>query len=105
MPSVKPDLTNSPRQVSEAEIREIIAKCRTRLEDSPKGAHHPDNIMDTANFNIGQYRISWCVRGDNTPEFAKYLGYLNIWQLYPELVRGRSLKSFFQSVLKGAYSE
>lgn len=57
--------------------------------------------MDTANFNMGQYRLSWCVRGDNTSEYADYLGYLNFWELFPDLPKGRSLEAFYQEVLRG----
>ncbi|CAI7592024.1 unnamed protein product [Penicillium palitans] len=60
--------------VSEEELHDIIAECRKKLEASSKPLSDPSNIMDTANFNMGQYRLSWCVRGDNTPEYADYLG-------------------------------
>lgn len=82
------------------EIHDIIKTCRQRLESSSETAHHPSNIMDTANFNMGQYRISWCIRGDNTPEYAEYLGYLDFWNLYPEFPRGRSLEDFYRRVLE-----
>ena len=32
-----------------------------------------------------QYKYSWGVRGDNTPEYAVYLGYLTSKDLYPDL--------------------
>ncbi|KAE8365964.1 isoflavone reductase family protein [Aspergillus caelatus] len=85
--------------VSVAEIYEIIKACRKRLEESPHKMMHPDNIMDCANYNMGEYRISWCVRGDNTPEYAEYLGYLDFWKLFPNFQKGTSLESFFQSVV------
>ncbi|KAL2890665.1 isoflavone reductase family protein [Ceratocystis lukuohia] len=86
--------------VSEAEIKEIIEACRNKLSCSSESAHHPDNIMDTANFNMGQYRLSWCVRGDNTPEYADYLGYLNFWHLFPGSPKGKSLEAFFKDIVK-----
>ena len=58
--------------------------------------------MDTANFNMGQYRISWCVRGENSPEYADYLGYLDFWTLFPDFPRGGRLESFYREVLSGA---
>lgn len=61
--------------------------------------------MDTANFNMGQYRISWCVRGDNTPEYADYLGYLNFWKLFPEFPKGKSLETFYREVLSRTASD
>jgi hypothetical protein len=88
--------------VSEAEIKETIETCGRKLQESFESAHHPSNIMSTANFNMGQYRISWCIRGDNTPQYADYLGYLDFWKLYPDYPKGRSLEAFFQYVLSGA---
>ncbi|KAE8347225.1 hypothetical protein BDV24DRAFT_146772 [Aspergillus arachidicola] len=87
--------------VSLAEIYEIIETCRKRLENSAHGMMHPDNIMDCANYNMGEYRISWCVRGDNTPEYAEYLGYLDFWKMFPDFQKGTSLESFFRSVVGG----
>ncbi len=29
--------------------------------------------------------ISWGIRGDNTPEYAKYLGYVTCKELYPDM--------------------
>ncbi|GLA62065.1 hypothetical protein AtubIFM55763_007281 [Aspergillus tubingensis] len=57
------------------------------------------DIMDVANYKMGQYRISWYIRGDNTPEYAEYLGYLDFWKLFPDFPKGRSLKAFYQQVL------
>lgn len=60
--------------------------------------------MDTANFNMAQYRISWCVRGENTPEYADYLGYLDFWSLFPLFRGGRRLEAFYREVLGAASS-
>jgi hypothetical protein len=87
-------------QVSAAELQAIIESCRKRLEASPESLMHPSNIMDTANFNMGQYRISWCIRGDNTPEYADYLGYLDFWKLFPDFPRGKSLAEFYAEVIE-----
>ena len=57
--------------------------------------------MDTANFNMAQYRISWCVRGDNTPEYAEYLGCLDFWKLFSDFQRGRGLEAFYREVING----
>lgn len=40
------------------------------------------------------------IRGDNTPEYAQYLGYLDANQLYPDTEK-TSLQSFLQEVLDG----
>ncbi|KAF2141490.1 uncharacterized protein K452DRAFT_351566 [Aplosporella prunicola CBS 121167] len=87
--------------VSGEEIKEIIETSQKKLQGSSESAHHPSNIMDTASFNMGQYRISWCIRGDNTPEYAEYLGYEDFGNLYPDFPQGRSLKAFYDQVLKG----
>ncbi|GKZ36806.1 hypothetical protein AbraIFM66950_008038 [Aspergillus brasiliensis] len=81
--------------VSEAEIHEIIKSCGKRWQEDGDQV----DIMDIANYNMGQYRISWCIRGDNTPEYADYLGYLDFGKLFPDFPRGRSLKAFYQQVL------
>ncbi|OQE92425.1 hypothetical protein PENNAL_c0007G01520 [Penicillium nalgiovense] len=61
-------------RASEEQLHDIIAQCRKRLEASSLSLSDPSNIIDTANFNMGQYRISWCICGDNTPEYGDYLG-------------------------------
>ncbi|KAI2895243.1 hypothetical protein CBS63078_4258 [Aspergillus niger] len=83
--------------VSEEDLREIIESCGKRWHEH--GAKV--DIMDVANYNMGQYRISWCIRGDNTPEFADYLGYLDFWKLFPDFPKVRSLKAFYQQVVTG----
>ncbi|ODM20379.1 hypothetical protein SI65_03432 [Aspergillus cristatus] len=87
--------------VSGKEIKEIIEACGKRLNESPESVMHPSNIMDIANFNMGQYRISWCIRGENTPEYADYLGYLDFWKLFPDFPRGRSSEAFYQEIISG----
>ncbi|KAI8674610.1 NmrA domain-containing protein [Fusarium keratoplasticum] len=91
--------------ISEAEINQVIKETRQRLDASPKPVTHPENIMDIANYNMGQYRISWCIRGDNTPEYADYLGYADFWNLFPDFPRGRSLAEFYQYVLDNDLSD
>lgn len=34
---------------------------------------------------LSQYQLSMSVRGDSTPEVADYLGYLDVYKLYPDL--------------------
>ena len=75
--------------MSETQIQEISKNCGMKLRESPEGAHHPSNIMDTANFNMSQYRISWCIRGDNIPEYAEYLGYPGFLDLKSPLWEGQ----------------
>ncbi|KAH8881340.1 NAD(P)-binding protein [Thozetella sp. PMI_491] len=46
------------------------------------------------------YWLTQGIRGDNTPEAARYLGYLFARELYPDL-KYRSLESFYQEILDG----
>ncbi|PWI64280.1 hypothetical protein PCL_11312 [Purpureocillium lilacinum] len=48
-----------------------------------------------------QYLISWGIRGDNTPDYARYLGYLDSKQLYPEF-EGKTLEFHCQETLNGS---
>ncbi|KAK0609796.1 Isoflavone reductase-like protein P3 [Lasiodiplodia hormozganensis] len=90
--------------VSLKEVKEIIDLSRKKLDASPESPTHPSNVMSIAGYNMGQYSISWLVRGDNTPEYADYLGYQDFWKLYPDFPRGRSLKAFYEQVLSGDLS-
>lgn len=47
-----------------------------------------------------EYRHSWGIRGDNVPEYATYLGYLNAKELYPNL-KGISFEDFVKELLDG----
>lgn len=85
--------------MSEAEIHDITKTSGKKLKESSESAHHPSNTMDTASFNMRQYRISWCIKGDNTPEYADYLGYLDFWKLFPDFPSGRSLEAVYQDVV------
>ena len=47
-----------------------------------------------------QYSYSKYVRGDNTPEYAKYLGYLDARELYPDF-KPTTFKEFVVELLDG----
>ncbi|KAF5240026.1 hypothetical protein FAUST_4610 [Fusarium austroamericanum] len=49
---------------------------------------------------MSQYRYSRYVRGDNTPEHARYLGYLDGKTLYPDL-KCKSMADFVREVVNG----
>ncbi|CRJ87076.1 hypothetical protein BN1723_000229 [Verticillium longisporum] len=55
-----------------------------------------------------EYWNSWGLRGDNTPETAAYLGYLDARELYPDF-KPRTLEEYAKEVLageaKGVYAE
>lgn len=46
------------------------------------------------------YMISWGIRGDNTPEYAKYLGYLDTKELYPDM-KFTAFEEYMKQVLAG----
>ncbi|KAI3579542.1 hypothetical protein IWW34DRAFT_913531 [Fusarium oxysporum f. sp. albedinis] len=77
-----------PAEAIEASIAEIEAT-------SPS----PDS-MEFVTLAQYQYWYSCCVRGDNTPEYAAYLGYLTTMELYPDF-EWRGFKSYVQEVLDG----
>lgn len=47
-----------------------------------------------------EYMLSWGINGDNTPDNAKYLGYLTCKELYPDF-QPISYTSYLQEVLDG----
>ncbi|KAH7160412.1 hypothetical protein B0J13DRAFT_466950 [Dactylonectria estremocensis] len=47
-----------------------------------------------------QYWYSCGVRGDNTPDYARYLGYVTTKELYPDM-EWNSLAAYFQDVIDG----
>lgn len=56
----------------------MISKGKAGVESD-----NPD-LQAFANLHVGQYWRSWGIRGDNTPENARYLGYLDVQELYPD---------------------
>ncbi|KAL4974349.1 hypothetical protein BDW66DRAFT_140278 [Aspergillus desertorum] len=57
---------------------------------------------------LAEYQLSWGIRGDNTPEYAKYLGYLLANELYPDF-KPIDFKDYltevFQGTAKGIYTD
>ncbi|KAJ4226229.1 hypothetical protein NW759_004814 [Fusarium solani] len=74
---------------------EIEAQVREWEEKNPA----PDSV-EFITLSQLQYWYSCCVRGDNTPENAQYLGYLLAKDLYPEFVR-TTLETYAKDVLEG----
>ncbi|KAJ4149060.1 hypothetical protein NW754_000496 [Fusarium falciforme] len=74
---------------------EIEARVREWEEKNPA----PDSV-EFITLSQLQYWYSCCVRGDNTPENAQYLGYLLVKDLYPEFV-GTTLETYARDVLEG----
>ncbi|KAI9045380.1 aromatic alcohol reductase [Aspergillus affinis] len=49
---------------------------------------------------LAEYQLSWGIRGDNCPEYAKYLGYVTSKQLYPDF-RPTEFREYLESVVRG----
>jgi hypothetical protein len=78
--------------VSSETIQALIAGAEAE-QDGPQSP----NFYKLATY---QYRNSWGVRGDNTPEYAEYLGYLNANELFPDL-KVKSFEAYCKEVLDG----
>lgn len=75
------------------EIQETIIGLNKKLEENPEDG------MAMGSKALYEYFVSWAVRGDNTPEAAVYLGYLDFKTLFPD-VKGKSLREYFSDVLE-----
>lgn len=49
---------------------------------------------------LAEYQLSWGIRGDNNPEYAKYLGYLTSKDLYPDFTP-IDFKAYLETVVQG----
>ncbi|KAJ5908258.1 hypothetical protein N7495_000940 [Penicillium taxi] len=49
---------------------------------------------------LAEYQFSWGIRGDNNPEYAKYLGYHLTTELYPEF-KPTDFRQYLESVVRG----
>lgn len=47
-----------------------------------------------------EYALSWGLRGDNTPDYAKYLGYVTSKELYPGF-NGVTFEDYLNELLEG----
>ncbi|KAI0379263.1 NAD(P)-binding protein [Hypomontagnella monticulosa] len=61
-------------------------------------AQNPTDPFAILTLGMHQYIYSWGFRGDNTPESAAYLGYLDFKELYPG-VAGKTMRTIFQEIL------
>ncbi|RAH81521.1 NAD(P)-binding protein [Aspergillus japonicus CBS 114.51] len=66
------------RFVSEAQARAAVDDARTQLSLTPGD---PTALLAHV---AAQLFYSWAIRGDNTPEYARYLGYVSGKDLYPD---------------------
>jgi hypothetical protein len=69
-------------------------------ERKAKRAAEPNVAMHRMMLYTLEYSYSKYVRGDNTPEFAKSLGYLDANELYPDF-KPITFKDFVKELLNG----
>ncbi|KAI1085925.1 NAD(P)-binding protein [Rostrohypoxylon terebratum] len=82
------------QNLSEETIRNAISSAKSALADDPT------NNSTRVNLLLNEYVNSWGLRGDNTPESARYLGYLDFQELYPG-VKGNTFRTIITDVLEG----
>lgn len=63
-------------------------------------ATNPTDMEAMTNVALSEYKRCIGICGDNTPEYAKYLGYLDGKELYPD-VGVVGLKKFITDMLEG----
>ncbi|GAB7354305.1 hypothetical protein MBLNU459_g4825t1 [Dothideomycetes sp. NU459] len=80
--------------ISEAQLRAQIESSDKLLKEDPT------SFGSMLVKIVAQYQMSWGVRGDNTPEYATFLGYLTSKELYPDL-GFRKFEDFVKDVLAG----
>jgi hypothetical protein len=49
---------------------------------------------------LAEHRLSWGIRGDNNPAYAKYLGYISSKELYPDF-EPVDFRDYLKSVVEG----
>jgi hypothetical protein len=49
---------------------------------------------------LAEHRLSWGVRGDNNPDYARYLGYISSKGLYPDF-EPADFRGYLKSVVEG----
>lgn len=63
-------------------------------------AQDPSDFPSAFKVIMNQYYSSYGIRGDNSPEAANYLGYLDFKELYPE-ESGEGMRIVIQRALTG----
>lgn len=79
-------------KADQKQLEENIPKFRKAWQEKPEDK---SKMIALA---MAQYTMSVHVRGDNTPEKAAYLGYLDARELYPDF-KPDSIETWFQKVL------
>lgn len=74
----------------------------TTISDAYKTLEtNPTDIAALTNIGLTEYKYSLGIRGDNTPEHAKYLGYLDFKELYPDAATSFNFTTFITDMLDG----
>lgn len=81
--------------VSKGQAGEIIKKATEAIAANPADQAQ---MVTTA---VTEYKVSYGIRGDNVPERAAYLGYLNVRELYPDL-KTNSFEEFVKALVEGS---
>ncbi|KAK0664340.1 Isoflavone reductase-like protein P3 [Lasiodiplodia hormozganensis] len=95
--SIVEELTGEKLERSQISYEEIEAKAKEAKINSEK---EPDNLMNRVMRFKADYDYSRYLRGDNQPEYAKYLGYLDARELYPDF-RPITFREFVKELLEG----
>ena len=61
---------------------------------------NPTDLAARLALYSGQYKYSKYIRGDNSPEMARYLGYLDARELYPDF-KPITFKEYLRELLDG----
>lgn len=77
IPKISSTRTNNKQQSAE-DVRKNLEAMKRAVEEDPS------NLANKYRLSNAQYNFSKYVRGDNTPEMAEYLGYIDGRKLYPD---------------------
>ncbi|RSL59612.1 hypothetical protein CEP51_013894 [Fusarium floridanum] len=83
------------KYITEEEIMSRIEEARSDLQVDPT------SLQALGALTTYQLLHSWGIRGDNTPEYAAYLGYLDGKELYPDFKYTR-FEDYVKAALDGA---
>ncbi|KAM6517834.1 hypothetical protein FSOLCH5_006603 [Fusarium solani] len=86
--------------ITEQEINSRIEEARSDFEANPT------NQAAFSYLSTNQLLLSWAIRGDNTPDYARYLGYLDGKELYPDFTYVKFedyVKAALEGEVKGVY--
>jgi uncharacterized protein YbjT (DUF2867 family) len=86
--------------VTRDELERDIAEALPKLQISGMDLRSGEGAVIAFKAVIRQYVLSWGIRGDNTPQKAKELGYLTSKELWPEM-KYVKFEDFLRDVVEG----